>query len=59
MSNRLSNRSVGFGECLSSKGMSVEEGKVDVELKRAETEELSLPPLDLELFVPPLPLGMG
>lgn len=36
--------------------MSVEDGNVEVELKRAEDEELSCPPLDLELLVPPLPL---
>ena len=37
--------------------MSVEDGKVEVELKRAEDEEVSLcPPLEAELLVPPLPL---
>ena len=42
---------------LSSKGRSVEEGRVDVELYRAEDDELSLwPPLEAELCVPPLPL---
>lgn len=41
----------------SSSGMSVDEGRVDVELYRADNEELSpWPPLDVELFVPPLPL---
>ena len=41
----------------SSSGISVDEGKVDVELNLADVDELSLwPPLDLELFVPPLPL---
>ena len=34
--------------------MSVEEGKVDEELKRAEEDEFSW--LDVELLVPPLPL---
>lgn len=49
--------SMGFGRGLSSKGASVEEGRVDEELNRAEDEELSLwPPLEVELFVPPLPL---
>ncbi len=46
----------GFGSGFSSKGMSVEDGKVDEELNRAEEDELSCPPLDEELFVPPLPL---
>ena len=42
---------------LSSNVKSVEEGSVDEELKRADEEELSLlPPLEAELFVPPLPL---
>lgn len=39
--------------------MSVEEGKVDEELKRAEEEELSWPPLEEELLVPPLPLTVS
>ena len=48
---------LGFGRGLSSRGASVEEGSVDEELKRAEADELSFcPPLDDELFVPPLPL---
>jgi hypothetical protein len=38
-------------------GMSVEEGSVDEELKRAEDAELSYrPPVEAELSVPPLPL---
>ncbi len=42
---------------MSSKGASVEEGRVDEELNRAEADELSFcPPLEDELFVPPLPL---
>ena len=42
---------------LSSKGRSVEEGRVEVELKRAEDDELSLwHPLEAESCVPPLPL---
>ena len=46
-----------FGEGLSSKGVSAEEGRVDVELNRASDEELSFwPPLDAEFWVPPLPL---
>lgn len=46
------------GRGLSSRGVSVEEGRVDEELKRADAEELSLwPPLEEELFVPPLPLA--
>ena len=37
--------------------MSVDDGKVDVELKRAEDDDASLcPPLEAELLVPPLPL---
>lgn len=49
--------SMGFGRGFSSKGASVEEGRVDDELNRAEDEELSFwPPLEAELFVPPLPL---
>lgn len=52
----MSNRSLEIAGGLSSKGKSVDEGNVDVELNRADVEELSLPPLDLELFVPPLPL---
>lgn len=49
--------SMGFGGGFSSKGVSVEEGRVDEELNRAEDEELSFwPPLEAELFVPPLPL---
>lgn len=44
-------------EKFSSNGISVDEGSVDVELKRADDEELSLcPPLEAELLVPPLPL---
>ena len=39
ISNRLSNRSVGNGKGFSSKGVSVEEGNVDVELKRADADE--------------------
>ena len=47
----------GLGRVLSSKGMSVEEGRVEEELNRGEMEELSWPPLEVdELFVPPLPL---
>ena len=35
------------------------DGSVDEELKRAEEEELSYsPPLETELWVPPLPLGL-
>lgn len=41
---------------LSSLGASDDEGSVDVELYRAEEDELSCPPLDIEWFVPPLPL---
>ena len=52
----MSSRSLEIGGGLSSRGVSVDEGNVDVELNRADAEELSLPPLDLELFVPPLPL---
>ena len=49
--------SIGFGRGFSSSGASVEEGRVDEELNRAEDEELSFcPPLEAELFVPPLPL---
>lgn len=49
--------SIGFGKGFSSSGASVEEGRVDEELNRAEDEELSFcPPLEAELFVPPLPL---
>ena len=47
-----------MGDGLSSKGMSAEEGSVDVELKRASDEELSFWPwLEAELLVPPLPLS--
>lgn len=38
-------------------GTSVDDGRVDEELKRAEEEELSYrPPVEAELLVPPLPL---
>ena len=47
-----------FNGGLSSKGVSVDDGKVEEELNRAEADELSWPPLDAELFVPPLPLFM-
>ena len=47
--------SFGCGLCRSSKGVSVEEGSVELELYRADNDELSWP-LDAELFVPPLPL---
>ena len=44
----------------SSRGVSVDEGNVDVELNRAEDEEVSLwPRLEVELLVPPLPLRPG
>lgn len=47
----------GVGRGLSSNGASVDDGRVDVELKRAEVDEASFwPPLDAEWFVPPLPL---
>ena len=36
--------------------MSVEEGRVELELYRADKDELSWP-LEAELFVPPLPLS--
>lgn len=49
---------LGCGLGPSSKAMSVEEGKVEDELYRAEAEELSCP-LEAELFVPPLPLLLG
>lgn len=55
----ISNRSLEIGGGLSSRVMSVDEGNVEVELNRADAEEKSLPPLDLELFVPPLPLTKG
>lgn len=45
-----------FGVGLSSRAISVDEGRVDDELSRAEEDELSWPPLEAELFVPPLPL---
>lgn len=47
--------SFGCGLCRSSRGVSVEEGNVELELYRADRDELSWP-LDAELFVPPLPL---
>ena len=46
----------GFGSGLSSKGISVDEGNVEDELKRAEAEDSSWPPLEEELLVPALPL---
>ena len=48
--------SFGWGLGPSSKGISVEEGRVEVELYRAEEEELSYL-LEVELLVPPLPLN--
>ena len=48
--------SFGCGLCRSSRGVSVEEGRVELELYRADKDELSWP-LEAELFVPPLPLS--
>ena len=36
--------------------MSVDDGRVEVELYLAEDDELSCPPLEAEIFVPPDPL---